>query len=96
MRANVTVPLTQAQFDALVSLAYNAGAGSPARHNGAQPVFDAVNHQGPDAAAQVILTTAITVPVIRGGRVVGHQISRGLVNRRHLEVNLFQGNWSGQ
>lgn len=95
VRRNVRVPLTQNQFDALVSLTYNAGGGNQRDHNGAQPVFQALNQDGAEAAAQAILVTAITIPVRRNGRVVGHRRSQGVINRRHLEVQLFNGQWRG-
>lgn len=88
VRANVHRALTQGQFDALVSMTFNAGAGvHQHRHGriiatGAQPVFDAINRDGPEAAGQVILTTAVHA----NGR-----LSRGLQNRRHHELAIYEG-----
>jgi len=93
VRRNVRRPLTQGEYDALVSLTFNAGAG------GARPVFHEINRNGPDAAAQVILTTAIHVAVRdphNPHRVIGHTISHGLQNRRHRELAVYQGREPGQ
>jgi len=97
VRRRVQRPLTQEQFDALVSLTYNAGPGAHLRGGhvtGAQPVYDAINQNGPEAAGQLILTTAIHVAVRdphNPNRVVGHTISRGLQNRRQREFAVYQG-----
>jgi lysozyme len=39
VRRNISAPLTQSQFDALVSITFNTGPGSSRRHNGAQPIL---------------------------------------------------------
>lgn len=87
VRQNVTGPLTQAQFDALVSLTYNAGAGA----DGAQPMYREINRVGADAAAPALLTTAIHSRHIDARGRVTRPINRGVVNRRHLELSLYQG-----
>jgi lysozyme len=93
VRHNVTVPLTQSQFDALVSITYNAGPGTRGDPtSGAQPLYRAINSQGPEAAAQTILSTAIhsrhrDPRTHRVTRTVNH----GVVNRRHFELQLYRG-----
>jgi len=79
VRRNVNRPLTQGQFDALVSLAFNAG-------DFAGPMFHAVNVLGPEQAAGRLPTTAITVAVRdQHNRVIGHRVSRGLIYQRHAQ-----------
>lgn len=73
VRQNVHVPLTQNQFDALVSLTYNVGA------NG-YPSLLATLNRGDYAGAQ-----AMFGDYVYGG---GH-IMQGLVNRRAQEAALF-------
>ncbi len=88
VRRNVQRPLTQGQYDALVSLTYNAGPG------GAQDVFRRINQAGPEDAASLIPTTAIHVAVRdphNPHRITGHTISRGLQSRRQRELAVYQG-----
>lgn len=69
----VKVPLTQSQFDALVSITYNSGAlGSP--------VLNDLNKGNYNAVSKDILTYRITSK----GKVV-----KGLINRRKDESTLF-------
>lgn len=68
--------LTQEQFNALVSLAYNRGCGGFRRTS----VLELVNAGAMDAAAKAWLTTAVTVK----GKPV-----RGLVRRRKNESAMF-------
>jgi len=91
VRRNVTVNLAQSQFDALVSLVYNAGPGAHGTQDGAQPMFQEVNRRGADAAARRLLTTAIHSRHVDNAGHVTMQVNRGLVNRRQLELALYQG-----
>jgi len=70
----VTVPLTQNQFDALVSLSYNMGIGK------AKTLIKHVNNEDWDKAANAFLLYNKA-----GGRVV-----RGLTRRRQAEKRLFE------
>lgn len=70
----VRVPLTQNQFDALVSLSYNMGIGK------AKTLIRHVNNEDWDAAARAFLMYNKA-----GGRVV-----RGLTRRRQAEKRLFE------
>jgi hypothetical protein len=57
-------------------------------------VYDAINQNGPEAAGQLILTTAIHVAVRdphNPNHIVGHTISRGLQSRRQREFTVYQG-----
>lgn len=72
----VTRPLEQAQFNALVSLAYNRGCAGFRRSS----VVELVNAGAFDAAATAWLTTATTV----NGKSL-----RGLVKRRKNEAAMF-------
>jgi GH24 family phage-related lysozyme (muramidase) len=78
-------PLTQGQFDALVSLTYNAGAPN------ARKLLDAISAIGPEAAALQILTTATTAWQRDAHAHVTHRVSRGLINRRRRELDIYQG-----
>ena len=71
----VKVPLTQHQFDALVSIVYNWGSGNFLRSEG----LEKINQKDYDGAIQEFLE----VNKIHG------KISKGLVNRRLAEANLF-------
>jgi lysozyme len=70
----VTAPLTQNQFDALVSLSYNMGIGK------AKTLIKHVNNEDWDKAANAFLLYNKA-----GGRVV-----RGLTRRRQAEKRLFE------
>ncbi|MBU3741509.1 MAG: lysozyme [Candidatus Kapabacteria bacterium] len=72
----VRVPLTQRQFNALVSLAFNRGCGGFKNAK----VLDALNNADFEGAARLWLTTAVTV----NGKRLG-----GLVRRRRNEVAHF-------
>jgi GH24 family phage-related lysozyme (muramidase) len=78
----VTVSLTQAQFDALVSLAYNAGI------NGCADVFDLVNTGAFDSVAKEIES------MTSGHKFVKHKrvpvFYPGLVARRAAEAAPFK------
>lgn len=79
---NVNVELTQAQFDALVSLTYNTGV------RGAQPVYDILNQGNFDRAADYIATMTTARQKRKGNYV---QVTlRGLVTRRLEESAPFR------
>lgn len=71
----VTVPLTQNQFDALVSFTYNVGAGS-LQHSTLLKLLNAGENMG--AASQFLAWNHIN-----------GQLSKGLMARRVAERNLF-------
>ena len=73
----VAVPLTQSQFDALVSLTFNWGAGNLA----ASILLKRLNAGDYEGAAQRLSEH----PITSGGRVV-----QGLVRRRREEAALFR------
>lgn len=81
VRAGITVPLDQHQFDALVSFVYNVGSGA-FQGSTLRRVINA--GQGAQAARQAFL---MWVKVRQDGQLV---TSRGLVNRRTAEANLFE------
>jgi lysozyme len=79
---NLKVDVTQAQFDALVSLAYNRGV------DGTGIVFDVVNK--PDFGGAATLIASLTsVPQMRNGKRVD-VFMRGLVPRRAEEAAPFR------
>ena len=78
----VTVNLTQAQFDALVSLAYNAGL------NGCVDVFALVNAGDFDAVAKAIKTMTYGHKFVKHKRVP--VFYPGLVSRRTAEAAPFK------
>ena len=81
VNADVQVPLTQCEFDALVSFSYNAGASALA-HSTALGLLN----QGEYTAA----AEALKVWNKRVDRVTGHLVvDDGLVARRAAEVALF-------
>jgi GH24 family phage-related lysozyme (muramidase) len=82
VRRNVKVSLTQAQFDALVSLAYNAGV------FGSHKVFDKLNAGDFDGAADVIQGITSGHEVRHGKDVAVHY--KGLAIRRAKEAALFR------
>lgn len=86
----VTVPLNQWQFDALVSLSYNIGAGALKkstllRHLNAGDYARAASHFGDYKYAKVQGATAIRMKVAPGTSVV----LPGLVERRANEAAMF-------
>ncbi len=74
---DVTVPLAQHQFDALVSFTFNEGTGSLAKST---LLKDVNAGDDADVAAQFMRWTK-----------VGTTVSQGLVNRRRNEVKLWNG-----
>lgn len=79
---NVKVELTQAQFDALVSLAYNAGV------PGSSDVFNLINAGDFEGAANKIANMTYGHEVRKGKRV--RVFYRGLVARRTEEAAPFR------
>ncbi|MCQ9124346.1 lysozyme [Rodentibacter caecimuris] len=75
VNANVKVPLTQNQFDALVSLAFNIGEGAFSRSTLVRKL-NAGDYQG---ASQQFLVW----------KNAGGKVSQGLLNRRKREKALF-------
>ena len=79
------VPLTQGQFDALVSFAYNLGTGSISGASGFETVNRAIRAGKPNEIAN-----AMTLYVYGGS-----QRLPGLVRRRNAEARLIKtGNYS--
>ncbi|MGZ3983427.1 MAG: lysozyme [Mucilaginibacter sp.] len=74
VNANLTRPVTQSQFDALVDLAYNAGVGAAAK------VIATWNATG---------SPADTVAHLQQYRLANGQINKNLVARRQHETNWF-------
>lgn len=83
VNALVRVPLTQPQFDALVSFAYNAGTGA-FRSSTMLRKLNAGD-------ATVVNEFGRWVYVSKGGKLVR---SEGLANRRVAEAKLYQGNYA--
>lgn len=79
---NVKAPLTQAQFDALVSLAYNAGV------PGSSKVFELINAGDFEGAANKIAGMTYGHELRKGKRV--KVFYRGLVSRRAAEAAPFR------
>ncbi len=82
VRDNITVPLTQNQYDALVSLAYNIGSGAFASSTVVQyinnPEFKSSRYPTLEAAWRAWNRTQGAV-------------SNGLINRRNYEWNMYNG-----
>lgn len=81
-RRNIVVPLTQAQFDALCSLIYNAGS------RGARGTYAYINRGDMNGAADNI-SRMIKVQVREKGK-VKHVIAPGLIKRRAEESAPFR------
>ena len=81
VRRNITVSLSQAQFDALCSLAYNAGA------KGSRTTFKYVN-KGDFAGAAANMALMIKVQVVERGT-KKYVIAPGLIKRRAEESAPF-------
>ncbi|BDT60007.1 hypothetical protein MasN3_35010 [Massilia varians] len=81
VRRNITVALNQAQFDALCSLAYNAGA------KGSRTTFTYVN-QGDFTGAAANMALMIKVQVVEKGK-KKYVIAPGLIKRRAEESEPF-------
>lgn len=81
VRRNITVALNQAQFDALCSLAYNAGG------KGSRTTFTYVN-QGDFTGAAANMALMIKVQVVEKGK-KKYVIAPGLIKRRAEESEPF-------
>jgi lysozyme len=81
VRRNIHVPLNQAQFDALCSLSYNAGA------KGSFTTFNLVN-KGDFAGAAANMALMIKVQVVEKGK-KKYVIAPGLIKRRAEESAPF-------
>ncbi|MCS0591863.1 lysozyme [Massilia norwichensis] len=81
VRRNIKVPLNQSQFDALCSLAYNAGA------KGSSITFAFVN-KGDFAGAAANMSLMIKVQVVEKGK-KKYVIAPGLIKRRAEESAPF-------
>lgn len=81
VRRNIAVALNQAQFDALCSLAYNAGA------KGSRNTFNFVN-AGDFAGAAANMSSMIKVAVVENGK-KKYVIAPGLIKRRAEESAPF-------
>lgn len=81
VRRNIKVTLNQAQFDALCSLAYNAGA------KGSSTTFNYVN-KGDFAGAAANMALMIKVQVVEKGK-KKYVIAPGLIKRRAEESAPF-------
>lgn len=79
---NVTVTLTQAQFDALVSLTYNTGV------RGALSVYKRLNDGDFDGAATTIAQKTHGHELRKGKKV--KVVYRGLISRREAEAAPFR------
>lgn len=77
VNANVNVPLTQNQFDALVSLAFNIGEGAFSRST----LVRKLNVSDYNGASQQFLVW----------KNAGGKVSQGLLNRRKREKDMFNG-----
>ena len=75
VRSSISVPLTQSQFDALVSLAYNIGAGA-FRGSTLRRLLNAEDYRG--AANE-----------FRRWKFAGGKVSSGLMARREKEARMF-------
>lgn len=81
VNSTVKVPLTQHQFDALVSFTFNIGAGAWAVSDTLKILNNGEHHRMP---ARMLMWVKVTK---NGVKVV----EEGLINRRLKEVRLWQG-----
>jgi lysozyme len=79
----VTVPLTQGQYDALVSLVYNWGGGSFLRSFG----LVCLNKGDYTKAAEEFFSSSRGVVAIKG------KFSQGLYNRRQSELEMWKNEY---
>lgn len=82
VRRKVTRSLNQDQFDALVSLTYNAGG------RGARDTFELVNRGDFPGAAKNI-SSMIKVGIVENGK-TKYVVARGLIKRREEESAPFR------
>lgn len=80
VRDNITVPLTQNQYDALVSLAYNIGSGAFAKST----VVKYINNSDFTSSKYTSLESAW-----RAWNRTQGAVSNGLINRRNDELNMY-------
>ena len=80
VKQNVKVPLTQGEFDALVSIAYNAGEIGNTSAGKSTPLQNTLNNQEYLIAADIIPEYRVTSK----GKII-----QGLINRRKSEQTLF-------
>lgn len=85
---NIKVPLSQQQFDALVSLSYNTGA------YGARDVFKLVNARKMKEAADLISRMVYSTQTRKGKKVL--VMMTGLVARREKESAPFRDVGQGE
>lgn len=83
VRRTITTPLTQAQYDALVSLAYN----SPSAFGAKSSVVSALNRGDYQAAADAMLL----YDKARNAKTHALEVVPGLPGRRQSERNVFLG-----
>lgn len=82
VRDNITVPITQHQYDALVSFAYNIGSGAFA----SSTVVQYINNPDFTSAKYPTLESAW-----RAWNRTQGAVSNGLINRRNYEWNMYNG-----
>ncbi len=82
VKNNITVPLSQNQYDALVSLAYNIGA----KNFATSTVVKYINNPNFHSSVYPNLESAWKAWNKSGGRIM-----TGLSNRRHQEWDMFNG-----
>lgn len=80
VRDNITVPLLQNQYDALVSLAYNIGNGAFAHST----VVQYINNPNFTSSRYPTLESAW-----RAWNRTQGAVSKGLINRRNYELNVY-------
>jgi GH24 family phage-related lysozyme (muramidase) len=83
VNALVTADIQQYQFDALVSFVYNVGTAAFR----SSTLLKKVNAQDPDALNEFARWRYVTVNGVK-------QVSTGLVNRRAIEAQMWQGFYS--
>lgn len=81
VKNNIDVPLSQQQFDGLVSLAYNIGAGNFS----SSTIVKYINN--PDYNSKTYSTPE---KAWKAWNKTNHKISQGLINRRNSEWNIFE------
>ncbi len=81
VRSTVKVPLTQSQFDSLISFTFNIGAGAWAISDTLKILNDGEHHRMPARFLMWVKVTKNGVKVVE----------EGLINRRLREVDLWRG-----
>ena len=85
VRRVINVPLRQEEFDALVSIAYNAGSIGNRSKGASTPLQDTINAKQYREAAEIIPTYRVTAQGFAGN-------VPGLVNRRNKEKSTYLSN----